>query len=51
MDRAPFLFLGVLRGGVLADAKITELFLKPAKAFEPLRSEPQQFARVSHPIS
>ena len=48
MDRAPFLFLGVLRGGVLADAKIAELFLKPAKAFEPLRRELTRRRRREH---
>jgi hypothetical protein len=39
MDRAPFLLLGVLRGGVLTDAQIAQLFLQCAKAFETLRRE------------
>ena len=48
MDRAPFLLLGVLRGCVLTDAKIAELVLKPAKAFEPLRRELTRVRRREH---
>ena len=48
MDRAPFLLLGPLRGCVLTDAKMAELFLKPAKAFEPLRRELTRVRRREH---